>query len=161
MAIGQRIKYFRTKMGMTQKDLGKRLDFIGNTADVRVAQYESEARTPKPTLIKKIAYYLGVSSFAINVPDIDTNIGLMHTFFALEDMRGLKIDEINGDVVLRLDKSDFSNFRSMDSMLRAWLAESKKLENGEITKEEYDVWRYRYPELDTYQLWTGVSLLKD
>ena len=23
--------------------------------------------------------------------------------------------------------------------------------NGEISKEEYDEWRYKYPELDTYQ----------
>ena len=24
-------------------------------------------------------------------------------------------------------------------------------QNGEISKEEYDEWRYKYPELDTYQ----------
>ena len=29
--------------------------------------------------------------------------------------------------------------------------QSLKLENGEISKEEYDEWRYKYPELDTYQ----------
>ncbi|MBR5597589.1 MAG: helix-turn-helix transcriptional regulator [Lachnospiraceae bacterium] len=158
MAIGKRIKFFRNRKGMKQKQLGKLLGFIGNTADVRVAQYESESRIPKPDLIKKIAFYLDVSSFAINVPDIDTDIGLMHTFFALEDIRGLKIDEMNGDVILRLDKSDFSTFHSMDRMLRAWLAESKKLENGEITKEEYDVWRYRYPELDTHQIWSKYPI---
>ncbi|MDD7026125.1 MAG: hypothetical protein PUI46_03400, partial [Lachnospiraceae bacterium] len=32
------------------------------------------------------------------------------------------------------------------------LAEAKKLENGESTKEEYDNWRYNYPELDTHQI---------
>ena len=40
----------------------------------------------------------------------------------------------------------------MDRMLRAWLAEAKKLESGEITKEEYDEWRYKYPELGTHQI---------
>lgn len=88
--------------------------------------------------------------------DIDTNIGLMHTFFALEDMRGLKIGEVDGEVVLRLDKSDYSTYSTMDKMLRAWLAEAKKLESGEITKEEYDEWRYKYPELDTHQIWAKV-----
>lgn len=44
----------------------------------------------------------------------------------------------------------------MDKMLRAWLAEAKKLENGESSKEEYDDWRYKYPELDTHQIWAKV-----
>ena len=26
-----------------------------------------------------------------------------------------------------------------------------ELENGEISREEYDEWRYKYPKLDTYQ----------
>ena len=30
---------------------------------------------------------------------------------------------------------------------------SIKLENGEISREEYDEWRYRYPELDTSHHW--------
>lgn len=103
-----------------------------------------------------MAHFLDVSTHALTVPDIDTNIGLMHTFFALEDIRGLKIGEVDGEVVLRLDKSDYSTYSTMDKMLRAWLAEAKKLESGEITKEEYDEWRYKYPELDTHQIWAKV-----
>ena len=71
-------------------------------------------------------------------------------------MYGLKIDEVDGEVCLRLDKSDYSTYTSMDKMLRAWLAEAKKLESGESTKEEYDDWRYKYPELDTHQNWAKV-----
>ena len=41
-------------------------------------------------------------------------------------------------------------------MLRAWLTEAKKLETGESTKEEYDDWHYKYPELDTHQIWAKV-----
>lgn len=44
----------------------------------------------------------------------------------------------------------------MDKMLRAWLTEAKKLETGESTKEEYDDWSYKYPELDTHQIWAKV-----
>ena len=32
-----------------------------------------------------------------------------------------------------------------------YLEQADKLENVEISKEEYDKWRYKYPELDTYQ----------
>lgn len=80
----------------------------------------------------------------------------MRTFFALEDMYGLKISEVDGEICLRLDKSDYSTYSSMDKMLRAWQAEAAKLENGEITKEEYDEWRYKYPEFDTHQRWVKV-----
>ena len=33
---------------------------------------------------------------------------------------------------------------------------SREIQNGEITKEEYDRWRYYYPKYDTTQLWTKV-----
>ena len=54
MAIGQRIKYFRNRIGMTQKQLGEKLGFKGKTSDVRMAQYESEARVPKIDLVKQM-----------------------------------------------------------------------------------------------------------
>ena len=42
MAIGKRIKFFRNRKGMTQKQLGEILGFLGKTSDVRMAQYESD-----------------------------------------------------------------------------------------------------------------------
>ncbi len=38
---------------------------------------------------------------------------------------------------------------SMFEMFRAWQEKAAALEREEITKEEYDQWRYNYPELDT------------
>ena len=46
MATGERIRFFRTLRGMTQKYLGMLLGFPPSSADVRMAQYESEDRTP-------------------------------------------------------------------------------------------------------------------
>ena len=80
----------------------------------------------------------------------------MHTLFALEDMYGLKIGEIDGEICLRLDKSDYSTYTSMFDMFHAWQEQAAKLEQGEITKEEYDQWRYKYPELDTSKHWAKV-----
>lgn len=91
MAIGQRIKYFRNRIGMTQKQLGEHLGFMGKTSDVRMAQYESEARVPKIDLVKQMSQIFDINTHALTVPDIDTHIGLMHTLFALEDMYGLKV----------------------------------------------------------------------
>ena len=151
MAIGQRIRYFRTRIGMTQKQLGEVLGFLGKTSDVRVAQYESEARIPKENLVKEMAHLFHISPKALTVPEIDTYIGLMHTLFALEDMYGLTIGEVEGRPTLTLDYSLVTPGSTLESSLRSWMEQAKKLKNGEISKDEYDEWRYRYPELNTYQ----------
>ena len=155
MATGKRIRFFRTKIGLTQKQLGEKLGFTGRTSDVRMAQYESEARSPKQDLINQLAQIFHVDSRALTVPDIDTYVGLMHTLFALEDMYGLKIKDIDGELCLCLDKSNTS-FSSLFDMFSSWQQQAEKLEKGEISKDEYDEWRYRYPALDTYSKWAKI-----
>ncbi len=151
MAIGQRIKFFRKRKGMTQKQLGELLGFKGRTSDVRMAQYESEARVPKQDLVNMMADILGVAPKALTVPDIDTHFGLLHTLFALEDIYGLKISEKEGEVCLSLDHDITPLLSDVDTMLRAWQKQSAMLENGEISREEYDEWRYTYPKQETFQ----------
>ena len=116
-----------------------------------MAQYESKARTPTHDLVQKMAHVFDVSPLAITVPEIDSYISLMHTLFALEDMYSLKIGELNEQVCLRLKKSDGAAYLSLLDMLHAWQKQAARLEQGEITKEDYDQWRYKYPELNTPQ----------
>ena len=78
-----------------------------------------------------------------------------HTLW-LEDTYGLKIGEIDGEICLRLDKSDYSTYSSMFDMFHAWQEQAAKLEQGEISREEYDQWRYKYLELDTSKHWAKV-----
>lgn len=156
MAIGERIRFIRNLRGMTQKWLGMAIGFDEKTADVRMAQYESGTRTPKADLTAALAHTLDVSPKALDIPDIDSDIGLMHTLFALEDLRGLKVGEIDGEICLRLDKSKRKTYDDMIKMFAAWREQAAKLEAGEITKEQYDQWRYRYPEFDTTQRWVKV-----
>lgn len=156
MAIGERIRFIRNLRGMTQKYLGQMVGFPEKAADVRMAQYESGTRTPKADLTAALADKLDVSSDALSVPNIDSDVGLMHTLFTLEDLRGLHIGEIDGEICLRLDKSKGMTYVGMLEMLSAWLEQAKKLEVGEITKEQYDQWRYNYPKFDTAQRWVKV-----
>ena len=146
MAIGERIRFFRNLKGMTQKYLGVKLGFPEKTADIRMAQYESGSRTPKEDLTNELAELVGVSASALNVPDIESYNGLMHTLFALEDLYGIKVAEINGEVCLTLDKDTGGNYITMFEMFSAWKDQAEKLKNGEISKEEYDNWRYNYPK---------------
>ena len=97
-----------------------------------------------------------VAEYPLTIPDIDTDIGLMHTLFALEDIRGLTIGEIDGEICLRLDKSKGKTYIAMFDMLSAWAEQAKKLEAGEITREDYDRWRYNYPQCDTTRRWVNA-----
>lgn len=148
MAIGERIRFFRNLRGMTQKYLGIQVGFPEKTADIRMAQYESGSRTPKADLTNKLAEVFGVSASALTIPDIDSYNGLMHTLFAMEDLYGLRIDKLDGELCIRLDKGMGTNYISMFEMFSAWQEQAEKLKNGEITKEEYDNWRYNYPAED-------------
>ena len=156
MAIGERIRFFRNKKGVTQKYLGQVVGFPERSADVRMAQYETGSRTPKADLTRTLAGFFEVSTDALTVPDIDSDIGLMHTLFALEDIRGLTIGEIDGEICLKLDRSKGKTYVDMLEMLSAWAEQAKKLEAEEITREDYDRWRYNYPKYDTTQRWAKV-----
>lgn len=67
MAIGERTRFFHSACGMTQKYLGMAL-----------------------------AQALDVSPLALDVPDIDSQISLVHTLFTLEDVYGLTVSEADG-----------------------------------------------------------------
>ena len=84
--IGRRIHYLRKESNLTLRQLGEMLGFKGNTADVRMSQYESGNRVPKGKLLKKMADALDVSPNTIIPPDYDTVDGLMHTLFMLDDI---------------------------------------------------------------------------
>ena len=156
MAIGERISFFRNMRGMTQKYLGMQVGFPEKSADVRLAQYETGTRTPKLDMTAALADILDVSPSALSVPDIDSYIGLMYTLFTLEDRYGLKIDEADGEVCLKVDVRKNKDAAQLHEMLCAWRQAAAMLKAGEITQEEYDRWRYRYPEFDTTQRWAKV-----
>ena len=90
---------------MTQKYLGTIVGFPERSADVRLAQYETGTRKPKAELTAALAQALDVSPHALDVPDIDSYIGLMHTLFTLEDLYGLTVSESDGEICLKVDTS--------------------------------------------------------
>lgn len=48
----------------------------------------------------------------------------------------------------------------MFEMFSAWQKEAEKLKNGEITKEDYDTWRYNYPRIETEYFKTELDAYK-
>ena len=70
-------------------------------------------------------------------------IGLMHTLFDLEESYGLHIDQIDGELVLRMDKSHPEYINLFDSMLE-WYEEWK---HDKVSDDlvEYAEWKFTYP----------------
>lgn len=66
--IWKKIKTLKTKKHLTQKELGMAVGFPDSCADVRIAQYESDVRTPKENLMKLFASTLSVPVELFTVP---------------------------------------------------------------------------------------------
>lgn len=133
---------------MTQKYLGTVVGFPEKTADIRMAQYESGSRTPKSDLTENLAGVLGVSPLALSVPDIDSYLGLMHTLFTLEDRYGLTVEKTENGVSLRVDPRKGKDAAELSEMINAWAEQAENYHNGDISREDYDKWRYNYPKYD-------------
>jgi transcriptional regulator with XRE-family HTH domain len=153
MTVGQRIKKIRGIRGLTQKELGMRLGFPEKSADIRMAQYESGTRKPKKGLLTKMADVLEVRPEALEEPNLESHVGVMHALFALEDAYGARVSEVDGNMCLIFDRGlrasgDFAldgRRRALNGMLREWRREAVRAENGETTRGEYNEWRFDYP----------------
>ena len=76
----------------------------------------------------------------------------MHTLFTLEDNYGLKVTEQDGELSLQVNFRKNKDAARLHEMLWTWREQAAKLEAGEISQEEYDRWRYHYPEYDSSQV---------
>ena len=59
-------------------------------------------------LTESLTGALGISPLALSMPDIDSYTGLMHTLFALEDLYGFKIDRLDGEICIRINRQNGS-----------------------------------------------------
>ena len=146
LAFGEKIRFFRNLWGMTQKYLGTVVGFPEKTADIRMAQYESGSRTPKADLTNNLAEVFDISASALTVPDIDSYLGLMHTLFTLEDRYGLTIEKGENGVSMRVDPRRGKDAAELSKMLNAWAEQAEKYRNGDISRDDFDKWRYNYPK---------------
>lgn len=89
MTIGEKIRYFRTRIGITQAKLAE----LSGIHPVSIRKYETNKMTPQAEQIDKISEALGVSSFAIT--GIENNIRLE----TIGDFMGLMIMLIKAKIV--------------------------------------------------------------
>ena len=151
MAIGERIRFIRNLRGMTQKYLGIKAGLPEKTADIRMAQYEAGARTPKEELTKDLARVLDVSPAALSVPQFRDDVELMHMLFSLEDLCGLTVRKSEDGVILYIDPRKGRDAASLYDDIAVWAEKAEQLRSGNLSREAYDQWRYSYSSDDSTQ----------
>ncbi len=150
MAVGDRIKRIRNFRGMTQRELGIAIGFDEKTADIRIAQYESNTRTPKEELLRKIALALDVNYRSLYEPTLYAAEDIMYTLFELDEhYPATQLYEITDTSDPQFPEKHMSiSFKHnlLDDFLLEWQLRKKQLANGEITKEEYTEWKINWPQ---------------
>ena len=165
MAVGDRIKRARNLRGMTQKELGIAIGFEEKSADIRIAQYESNTRTPKEELLHKIAEVLNVNYRSLYEPTLYAAEDVMYTLFELDEhYPGTRLYEVTDTTDPDLPEKHMAvsfRYRLLDEFLKEWQLRKKQLRKkqlrekqlrekqlreGEITKEEYLEWKLNWPQ---------------
>jgi len=96
MTIGEKIRYFRERIGITQSKLAE----LTGIHPVSIRKYETNKMQPQTQQIDRIAEALGVSSFAI--AGIENNIRIE----TIGDLMGLLIMLCKTNIVLIDDKRE-------------------------------------------------------
>lgn len=147
MKIGGIIKRMRELRGMTQQELGEYVGFPARNAATRIAQYETNYRIPKKNMAEKIADAIGINPSALSEPSFENYYSLYHALFILEDMYDSRPVIKDGQASLTFGKTLIEQKKINDFILR-WQEVNQSYENGEISKDEYDEWRYSYPIME-------------
>ena len=130
MKQGKRLKTIRCHRNMTMKQLGMALGFDESTAAIRVAQYESYTRSPKPDVSLALAKALNVHPNRLPPTPDDPIDAVIEQLLWLED-------------------SETSRFYQECSRLAAFLAQywrqKSRLLSGEISREEFVEWKLQWP----------------
>ncbi len=140
MSTGENIKRIRNIRGMTQKKLGIAIGIGEESASPRMAQYETGNRTPRESMLNKMAAVLEVDSRNISIPTGYREEDMIYRLLALEDYfpeMKLERNSQTGDVTINLHNKKLNDF------LFTWGVIRGKRAKGLISEEEYLNWKYK------------------
>ena len=145
MFAGNRLKILRKRKNLTQNDLSDALGYESNYGYKRIGQYEREQRQKKKKTVIRLSELLHVDPSAVIVPDIPSYQAFMQLFFAMEDDMGFAIHKNEEDEFYFTYNEEAKPYIDILPFLEAWHEKGQQLKDNQITKEEYDDWRYTFP----------------
>lgn len=148
-SLGERIRYYRQAAGMTQKALAEKCSITESA----IRNYELGNRMPDWETLTDIAENLKVSFYALSDPRLADIFGALHALFRMEDIYGIHPVMVGNDIHIAFSKDTYAKNLftfSPDTLLKqaitVWESNYLKYINGDISEEEYQTWRSKYPE---------------
>ncbi len=139
LKTGDLIKKYRKMRGMTQKQLAAE---CGQT-DSAIRNYELGNRTPGDEQIKAIATALTISPESLREVPLESSREALELLFRIADEFGLEPMEVDGMFVLGFD-TKAKKAPKLDAALRAWKSQCDRVESGEITAEDLELWKLEF-----------------
>ena len=140
--VGMRIRKLRERRHLTQRELAEK----AGLSESALRSYELGNRHPKDTHIKLIAAALGMRPETFADCRIRTSQEVIHLIFNLEENYG--IVPIDGQAAVKgTDKHPEIAKAFLD-----WGEAHAKLESGELSQDEYEIWK------DSYSPYTPANL---
>lgn len=133
MNTGERIRHYRKVRDLTQKELAGKI----GVSETSIRLYELGKRKPGEKQLEAIASVLKISPLALGSYEIRSAREAMEFLFRLEDAIGL---EPISETTLGFDKKH-ERAPKASMAIKIWKDMRDKLKNGEITEEDYDLWR--------------------
>lgn len=146
LGTGSKIKKIRTLRKMTMKELGLAVGFPKSSADVRIAQYESDKRAIKQDVLEKIAFALNVNPDFLLAPEPLGSFSLMQVLLSKDEENMVRFNEeeytdLAGNKQVKISMS----MPLLNPVFMQWNEMKKALDRGEITLEQYHEWRMNWP----------------
>ncbi len=134
LRMGMKIRALRERRGMTQKDLAK----VAGLGESALRSYELGARYPKEKHLESLAKALKVRPEAFEVYGVENELQFIHMLFNFEQSFKL---EPNGEGSPSLRAYGYG---MVPKALMDWGRKFAQLEEGKISREEYEDWKDTY-----------------
>ena len=153
-SLGGKIRRLRELRGFTQKELGIRSGFSISSADVRIAQYEKNKKTPREKVLTDICNALSVDSQVLYDADLTSFSRMCHALFDMEDFHGLHPILIDGHYYLEFSGCDATGNGDYTNFIKTWYKKRQEIfqnlalsdEDARVAMAEYTLWRYEFSD---------------
>lgn len=136
MNTGELIRKYRQVAGLTQKELGEACGL----SEPAIRNYELGNRTPSESQVTVISEALGIKPQALMPHELESARDALAVLFELGDQYGLTPLK---DGTLKINPKAKSA-QKLDAAIKAWSSVVEEVASGEMTEEEYDLWKAKF-----------------
>lgn len=134
-SLAKKLKKLRDELHLTQKEVADK----ARITESAYRAYELGDRNPKPDILDRIAKALGVRPEYLSAPTFRNRREFAYAILENEDAFGYTVRDIEGIPAIVMGHGSAMDFFA--ELLRDWEEMREKLDNHEISKEEYEGWK--------------------